>query len=134
MTEDLVRLLDGNTFVVSDENGDIDASPTIPTGLFSFDTRFLSRWVLSINGERVSALTAEEVEYFEARFFVVATVPTPLVDTRVAAIRERSIGESFLKSNCMGTPRVRQHSKYHFRTLLANPDAAVCARRTMYYD
>ncbi|MEH0846408.1 glycogen debranching N-terminal domain-containing protein, partial [Micromonospora sp. CPCC 205711] len=95
MSDELIRLLDGNTFVVSDETGDIDASPTIPTGLFSFDTRFLSKWTLSINGERVSALTAEEVEYFEARFFVVATVPTPLVDTRVAAIRERSIGGSF---------------------------------------
>ncbi|MGC5020089.1 glycogen debranching N-terminal domain-containing protein [Micromonospora sp. DT47] len=95
MSDGLVRLLDGNTFVVSEETGDIDASPTIPTGLFSFDTRFLSKWTLSINGERVSALTAEEVEYFEARFFVVATVPTPLVETRVAAIRERSIGESF---------------------------------------
>ena len=95
MSDGLVRLLDGNTFVVSEENGDIDASPTIPTGLFSFDTRFLSKWTLSINGERVSPLSAEEVEYFEARFFVVATVPTPLVDTRVSAIRERSIGESF---------------------------------------
>ncbi|WP_346534474.1 glycogen debranching N-terminal domain-containing protein [Micromonospora sp. DPT] len=95
MSDGLVRLLDGNTFVVSEENGDIDASPTIPTGLFSFDTRFLSKWTLSINGKRVSPLSAEEVEYFEARFFVVATVPTPLVDTRVSAIRERSIGGSF---------------------------------------
>ncbi|MEU5791918.1 glycogen debranching N-terminal domain-containing protein, partial [Micromonospora purpureochromogenes] len=95
MSDGLVRLLDGNTFVVSEENGDIDASPTIPTGLFSFDTRFLSKWTLSINGKRVSPLSAEEVEYFEARFFVVATVPTPLVATRVSAIRERSIGESF---------------------------------------
>ncbi|TWG28317.1 glycogen debranching enzyme [Micromonospora palomenae] len=97
MSDGLVRLLDGNTFVVSEENGDIDASPTIPTGLFSFDTRFLSKWTLSINGKRVSPLTAEEVEYFEARFFVVATVPTPLVATRVSAIRERSIGESFIE-------------------------------------
>ncbi|SCL28856.1 Glycogen debranching enzyme (alpha-1,6-glucosidase) [Micromonospora rhizosphaerae] len=95
MSDGLVRLLDGNTFVVSEETGDIDASPTIPTGLFSFDTRFLSKWVLSINGERVTALSVEEVEYFESRFFVVPTVPTPLVDINVSAIRERSIGGSF---------------------------------------
>lgn len=56
MSEDLVRLLDGNTFVVSEETGDIDASPTIPTGFFSFDTRFLSKWILSINGKRVLSL------------------------------------------------------------------------------
>ncbi|MFC8616269.1 glycogen debranching N-terminal domain-containing protein [Micromonospora purpureochromogenes] len=95
MSDGLVRLLDGNTFVVSEETGDIDASPAIPTGFFSFDTRFLSKWILSINGERVNALTVEEVEYFESRFFVVPGVPTPLVDISVSAIRERSIGESF---------------------------------------
>ncbi|SCF25208.1 Glycogen debranching enzyme (alpha-1,6-glucosidase) [Micromonospora purpureochromogenes] len=95
MSDGLVRLLDGNTFVVSEETGDIDASPAIPTGFFSFDTRFLSKWILSINGERVNALTVEEVDYFESRFFVVPTVLTPLVDISVSAIRERSIGESF---------------------------------------
>ena len=42
MSDALVRILDGNTFVVSDARGDIEASPTDPTGLFSFDTRFLS--------------------------------------------------------------------------------------------
>ncbi|MFI7285046.1 glycogen debranching N-terminal domain-containing protein, partial [Micromonospora chersina] len=95
MSDGLVRLLDGNTFVVSEETGDIDASPTIPSGLFSFDTRFLSKWILSINGERVSALTVEEIEYFENRFVVVPTMPTPLVDVSVSAIRDRSIGGSF---------------------------------------
>ena len=42
MSTDLVQILDGNTFVVSDSRGDIEASLTDPTGLFSFDTRFLS--------------------------------------------------------------------------------------------
>ena len=40
MNDGLVKILDGNTFVVSDANGDIEASLTDPTGLFSFDTRF----------------------------------------------------------------------------------------------
>ena len=39
MSADLVKILDGNTFVVSDSRGDIDASPNDPTGLFSWDTR-----------------------------------------------------------------------------------------------
>jgi N-terminal domain of (some) glycogen debranching enzymes len=43
-----VKILDGNTFVVSDTRGDIEASLTDPTGLFSYDTRFLSKWVLTI--------------------------------------------------------------------------------------
>ena len=54
MTENQVKILDGNTFVVSDERGDIEASLTDPTGLFSFDTRFLSRWVLTVDGRAVS--------------------------------------------------------------------------------
>jgi len=41
MTENQVKILEGSTFVVSDERGDIEASRTDPAGLFSFDTRFL---------------------------------------------------------------------------------------------
>ncbi len=40
MTDGLVRILDGNTFVVSDRRGDIEASATDPAGLFAWDTRF----------------------------------------------------------------------------------------------
>ncbi len=66
-----VKILDGNTFVVSDSAGDIEASATDPTGLFSFDTRFLSRWVLTVNGERLSALSTDDLQYFETRFFLI---------------------------------------------------------------
>jgi hypothetical protein len=58
MTDTLVKILDGNTFVVSDERGDIEASLTDPTGLFSFDTRFLSKWVLTVNGQRLNPLSS----------------------------------------------------------------------------
>ena len=44
-----VSILEGNTFVVSDLDGNIDASPTQTHGLFQWDTRFLSRWKLSVN-------------------------------------------------------------------------------------
>jgi hypothetical protein len=53
----LVQILDGNTFVVSDSRGDIEASLTDPTGLFSFDSRFLSSWILTVNGERLNPLS-----------------------------------------------------------------------------
>jgi hypothetical protein len=52
VSDGLVQILDGNTFVVSDARGDIEASPTEPTGLFSYDTRFLSKWILTINGRQ----------------------------------------------------------------------------------
>src|SRR5262249_23259546 len=48
VSDGLIKILDGNTFVVSDDCGDIDASLTDPTGLFSYDTRFLSKWALTV--------------------------------------------------------------------------------------
>src|SRR5207248_8592864 len=80
MNDGLVKILDGNTFVVSDERGDIEASLTDPTGLFSFDTRFLSKWVLTINGERLNALSTDDLQYFETRFFLVPGTGTVYVD------------------------------------------------------
>jgi glycogen debranching enzyme len=95
MTENLVSILDGNTFLVSDSRGDIDPSPTFPTGLFSFDTRFLSRWELTINGERLNALSIDDLQYYETRFFVVPGEPTHYVDAKVSVVRQRTIGNSF---------------------------------------
>ena len=42
MARDLVNILDGNSFVVSAKNGDVEPSKTLPTGIFAFDTRFIS--------------------------------------------------------------------------------------------
>jgi glycogen debranching enzyme len=95
MAADHVRILDGNTFLVTDGNGDVEASPTFPTGLFSLDTRFLSTWKLSINGERLHALSVDEVEYFQSRFFLVPGEPTQYLDAKVSVIREQSITGSF---------------------------------------
>jgi glycogen debranching enzyme len=92
---DLVRILEGNAFVVSDDRGDIEASPTYPTGLFSFDTRFLSIWQLSVNGERLQALSLDETQYFEVVFFLVPGRPTHYVDAKVTVIRKRWVGGSF---------------------------------------
>src|SRR6185437_8076741 len=90
-----VKILDGNTFVVSDSRGDIEASPTDAAGLFSFDTRFLSRWVLSLNGERLSALSVDDLQYFETRFFLVPGTGTVYVDAKISVIRQRAVSRGF---------------------------------------
>ncbi|SCL18448.1 glycogen debranching N-terminal domain-containing protein [Micromonospora inyonensis] len=94
MSQDTVRILNGNTFVVSDRQGDITPSPEFPTGLFSFDTRFLSKWELSVNGERLQALSVDDLQHFETRFFLVPGKPTHYVDAKVSVIRQRSVGGS----------------------------------------
>ncbi|WFE31774.1 glycogen debranching N-terminal domain-containing protein [Micromonospora sp. WMMD975] len=90
-----VRILDGNTFVVSEETGDIEATPTEPTGLFSIDTRYLSKWVLTVDGERLNALSYDDIQYYEARFFLVPGLATHYVDAKMSIIRERVVGGSF---------------------------------------
>ncbi|MGV9215356.1 amylo-alpha-1,6-glucosidase [Micromonospora sp. RB23] len=90
-----IRILDGSTFVVCEDTGDIEATPSEPTGLFSLDTRFLSTWVLSVNGERLNSLSYDDLQYFESRFFLVPGMATHYVDAKLSIIRERAVGGSF---------------------------------------
>jgi glycogen debranching enzyme len=95
VSDDQVKILDGNTFVVSDSRGDIEASPTDPTGLFSFDTRFLSRWVLTIDGQQLTPLSVDDLQYFETRFFLVPGTGTVYIDAKLSVIRRRSVAGGF---------------------------------------
>ena len=90
-----VTILDGNTFVVSDAAGDIEASPADPTGLFAYDTRFLSHWVLTMNGERLHALSVDDVQYFEARHFIVPGEARVYVDAKLSVVRQRTMRNGF---------------------------------------
>jgi glycogen debranching enzyme len=95
VNDGLVKILDGNTFVVSDERGDIEASLTDPTGLFSFDTRFLSKWVLTVNGQRLNPLSVDDLQYFETRFFLVPGTGTVYIDAKLSVIRRRAVANGF---------------------------------------
>ncbi|HZA33174.1 MAG TPA: glycogen debranching N-terminal domain-containing protein, partial [Propionibacteriaceae bacterium] len=95
MTTDQVQILSGNTFVVSNSRGDIEASSTDPTGLFSFDTRHLSRWVLTFDDQRLTALSTDDLQYFESRFFLVPGTGTVYVDAKQTVIRRRRVANGF---------------------------------------
>jgi glycogen debranching enzyme len=95
MTDVLVKILDGNTFVVSGPSGDIEAGANDPTGMFSYDTRFLSDWVLTVNGQRLSTLSVDDVHYFESRYFLVPSTGTIYTDAKIAIVRTRTVCEGF---------------------------------------
>jgi len=95
MTDNLVKILDGNTFVVSDPRGDIDATPSDPAGFFSWDTRHLSKWALSVDGHRLNPLSVDDVHYFEARFFLVPGTGTVYVDSKLSVLRQREVRGGF---------------------------------------
>src|SRR5262245_54383479 len=95
MSDGQVNILDGNTFVVCDKRGDIEATPTDTSGLFSFDTRFLSTWVLTVNGERLNPLSVDDLQYFESRFFLVPGIASIYVNATLSVIRRRAVGTGF---------------------------------------
>ena len=95
MSLDTISILDGNQFVVSDRRGDLEASPTDTHGLFLDDTRFLSRWVLTINGLRPTLLSVDEQEYFSVQFFMALATGTVYVDSHLSVVRRRAIERGF---------------------------------------
>jgi glycogen debranching enzyme len=98
MSLDTVAILEGNAFVVSDRNGDLDASPTENHGLFLNDTRFLSRWILTIDGRRPRLLSIDDQAYFRVQFFLALATGTVYVDSHLSVVRRRSIGDGFQES------------------------------------
>ncbi|MBV9172745.1 MAG: SCP2 sterol-binding domain-containing protein [Chloroflexi bacterium] len=90
-----VSILEGSTFVVSDLLGDIDASPAQPEGLFHLDTRYLSRWQLSIEGQPLQPLSTDDLQYFSTQFFLVPGTGTIYSDATLSVIRKRSVGDGF---------------------------------------
>ena len=95
MSLDTVSILDGSTFVVSDRRGDFDASPTETHGLFLEDTRFLSRWILTVGGIRPKTLSVDEQTYFKVQFFEAVTTGTIYVDAHLSVMRQRCVSAGF---------------------------------------
>lgn len=95
MAENEISILDGNEFVVSDRRGDVEATPANGHGLFLADTRFLSRWVMTINGARPTLLSVDDLDYFRVRFFMALATGTTYVDSHLSVLRERAVGHGF---------------------------------------
>ncbi|HLI06320.1 MAG TPA: glycogen debranching N-terminal domain-containing protein [Ktedonobacteraceae bacterium] len=94
MSNETISILQGNTFVVSDRRGDIDASPTDSSGLFAYDTRYLSRWVLTVDGVRPNMLSTDDLDYYAVQFFLIPGTGTVYVDASLSIIRQRSAGNN----------------------------------------
>ena len=94
MSGDLIKILDGSTFMVCDRIGNVDAAPDVPHGLFFKDTRFLSRWVLSMDdGRPLVTLSTDTFDYFSAQFFLYPSTGTIHTRPTLSLMRKRSIGD-----------------------------------------
>jgi glycogen debranching enzyme len=71
MRSDNVTTLHGASFLVSDKQGDVEATPDAPAGLFHADMRHLSRWTLLVDGRRPECISGDEQAPFATRFWLV---------------------------------------------------------------
>ena len=85
-----ITILEGSNFCISDEKGDFTFTAS---GLFAFDTRFLSRLELTINGARPLLLSAGKAEYYSAAYFLRNPPAEGLRQDSVSIARHRFVGE-----------------------------------------
>jgi glycogen debranching enzyme len=83
-------ILEGSNFCISDQNGDFTFTTS---GLYAFDTRFLSRLELRINGERPLLLSSGRVEYYSAAFYLRNPLAGELHQDAISIARHRFVGE-----------------------------------------
>jgi glycogen debranching enzyme len=85
-----LAVLEGRTFMYSDPVGDVPAGSI--GGLVHADTRFLSRWVLTINGTRLLVLRSRAVDYYSAAFFLTNDDQPGLPANTIGVRRLRFVG------------------------------------------
>ena len=103
-----VSILDGNTFVVSDQRGDIEASPTDTVGPVL--VRHPVPVDLGAHRRTASGSTrspSTTCNYFESRFFLVPGTGTVYVNATLSVIRQRSVGGGFHEAADRAQPRRR---------------------------
>lgn len=95
-----VTLVEGSSFCISSANGDIH--PEYPHGAFHEDTRIVSRWILTVNGQPLEPLGAETKEPYRALF--VGRVPRPdgYADSALIVERLREVGAGILEEINVG--------------------------------
>ncbi len=87
-----LTILEGSTFCICDERGDIGVEKT--SGFFARDTRFLSHFRLTIDGEVPLVLSSDKVDYFSAVFYLRNPVADSLPQDSLLIRRERFVGDA----------------------------------------
>jgi glycogen debranching enzyme len=88
---DAIAILEGRTFMYSDAVGDV-VRGTIG-GLIHADTRFLDRWVLTVEGERLLALRSGTVDHYSAAFYLTNPRMERLAPNALGIRRLRFVGD-----------------------------------------
>ena len=87
--------MEGSSFCISSANGDIH--PEHPHGVFHEDTRILSRWNLTVNGQSIEPLAAETKEPYRALFAGRVPRSDGYADSPLIVERLREVGAGILE-------------------------------------
>ena len=87
----LLTILEGSTFAISDDLGDMVAGVH---GLYADDTRLLSRSRLTIDGVAPLLLTSQVVEYFDSAHYLRNAPTDRLPVDSLSIARERFVGQA----------------------------------------
>jgi glycogen debranching enzyme len=87
-----LTVLDGSTFCVCDERGDVDGIATA-SGFFASDTRFLSRSVLTLGGARLDPLSHDHSTPHLVSFVLRNPLVGDLQPNELVIERERFVGD-----------------------------------------
>lgn len=90
MSEQLT-LVESNTFIVSDLNGDVLAGSA--HGLFFADTRFLSKYNLTLDGQTPDLLTARVVSSYAASIYATNRPNKEFGPRTLSIVRDRFVGD-----------------------------------------
>jgi glycogen debranching enzyme len=98
MPHSSISVLDGNRFVVSDRHGDVYPDSRLPPhGFFSDDTRFVSRWRLTVRGQSTDVLSNAQTDYFVAQFFLTSPCERFHSAAPLSIVRRRLVGDIWLE-------------------------------------
>jgi glycogen debranching enzyme len=90
-----VTLVEGSSFCISLQNGDI--FPHHPHGVFHQDTRILSRWCLTINGQPVEPLGAWTPSPYQGTYIGRAVRADGRSDSPLTVERKREVGAGIVE-------------------------------------
>jgi glycogen debranching enzyme len=98
----MLTILEGSTFCICDDRGDIAAETS---GFFAWDTRFLSRLVLRIDGTPPLLLSSGRVHHFAAAFYL-RNASDGIPHDALSIARERFVGTGMqerivVRNECM---------------------------------
>ncbi|WP_249019945.1 glycogen debranching N-terminal domain-containing protein [Conexibacter sp. S30A1] len=121
MSDQPLSVLDGSTFVIGDRLGDVRADDGSEHGFYSDDTRFISRWVLSVGDTPLELLSLDQSAHFDAQFFLTPRV-RPDQQAPCSLVRHRLVDHVWIEEIVLTNHR-HQTSVLHL-TLAVDTDFA----------